>query len=79
MAVIFIAAFGTMAAVPDGKTADPPFPTALFLMFPLFWLIMTGGFAISLILGISYCLKAMRREWAGYPIIGRWADKIVRT
>jgi hypothetical protein len=54
MAVIFIAAFGTMAAVPDGKTADPPFPTALFLMFPLFWLIMTGGFAISLTLGISY-------------------------
>jgi ABC-type antimicrobial peptide transport system permease subunit len=48
MAVIFIAAFGTMAAVPDGKTADPLFPTALFLMFPLFWLIMTGGFAISL-------------------------------
>jgi uncharacterized Tic20 family protein len=36
MAVIFIAAFGTLAAVPDGKTADPPFPTALFLMFPLF-------------------------------------------
>jgi hypothetical protein len=37
------------------------------------------GFAISLTLGISYCLKAMRGEWAGDPIIGRWADKIVRT
>jgi hypothetical protein len=40
---------------------------------------MMGGFAISLTLGISCCLKAMRGAWAGYPIIGRWADKIVRT
>jgi hypothetical protein len=40
---------------------------------------MMGGFATSLTLGIIYCLKAMGGEWAGYPIIGRWAERIVRN
>lgn len=36
-----------------------------------------AGVAITLTLGIMFCLKAMRGEWAGYPVIGRWAQKIV--
>jgi hypothetical protein len=53
------------------KTADAPFPTALFVVMPFFWLIMMGGFATLLTLGIICCLKAMRGEWAGFPLISR--------
>jgi uncharacterized membrane protein len=79
MAVIFATAFSTIGSMPQEKTAEPPFPTALFVVFPFFWLIMMGGFALSLTLGIVYCLKAMRGEWARYPVIGRWAERIVRN
>lgn len=44
---------------------------------PIFWLFIMGAAAITLTLGIMYCLKAMRGEWAAYPVIGRWARKIV--
>ncbi|HEU0368228.1 MAG TPA: hypothetical protein VFR42_03395 [Candidatus Acidoferrum sp.] len=43
----------------------------LFVVLPFFWLIMMGGFATLLTLGIIYCLKAMRGEWAGFPLISR--------
>jgi uncharacterized membrane protein len=78
MAIFFGAMFSTVVSIPQGKTTQPPqFPTALFVFFPLFWLALMGAFAISMALGIIYCLKAMRGEWAGYPIIGRWARRIV--
>jgi uncharacterized membrane protein len=70
MILMFATTFGTMASMPQQKTADAPFPTALFVV---------GGFATSLTLGIVYCLKAMRGEWAGYPLISRRAERIVRN
>ncbi len=80
LAVFFVVMLSTVLSMPQGKTTAPPqFPAAFFLVFPLFWLIIMGGFAISLTLGIIYCLKAMRGEWAGYPIIGRWVRRIVRA
>ena len=42
----------------------------------IYWLVIMGGVVVSFILGIMYCLKAMRGEWAGYPLIGRWAKRI---
>ena len=79
MMVLFAGMIGTMLSMPAGKTPQPPqFSTTFFLVFPIFWLIAMGGVAISITLGIVYCLKAMRGEWAGYPIIGRWAGRIVR-
>jgi uncharacterized Tic20 family protein len=56
-----------------------PFPTAFFVVFPLVWLLMMGGFAISMTLGIVYCLKAMRGQWAEYPLIGKWVRRISRS
>jgi len=52
------------------------FPTA-FVSTPVFWLLNIVDFTISLSLGIPFCLKAMRGEWAGYPVIGRWARDII--
>ena len=79
MAVFFAVMFSTVLSMPQGTTEPDRFPAAFFLVFPLFWLIIMGGFVISLTLGIIYCLKAMRGEWAGYPLIGRWVRRIVRA
>jgi len=78
MVLFFVAMFSTVATMPQGKTTEPPqFPVAFFMVFPIFWLIIMGGFVITMTLGIIYCLKAMRGEWAGYPLIGGWARRIV--
>jgi len=67
-----------LASMPPGsqKPPDTQFPTALFVAMPLLWLISMVGFAVTMTLGILYCLKALRGEWAGYPVIGRWAARI---
>ena len=77
MILIFATAFGTMAFMPQQNTADAPFPIALFAVMSFFWLIMMGGFATSLALGMIFCLRALRGEWARYPVIGRWVERIV--
>jgi|SRR5271170_1213383 len=78
MVVFFALMFSTVLSMPQGKTTQPPqFPTAFFVAFPLYWLIIMGSFAITMTLGIMYCLKAMRGEWAGYPLVGRWARRTV--
>ena len=76
MAVFFIVVMASTLSA-HGKPAQPDqFPAAIFLAMPLIWLLAMGGFAVSMTLGIMYCLKAMRGEWAEYPILGRWARRI---
>ncbi len=79
MLAMFSVMFATIANMPKDKTAEQQFPTGFFLAMPIFWLVIMGGFAATLTLGIIYCLKAMRGEWASYPIIGRWAARIVNS
>ena len=75
MALFFVVMFSTF---PEPGTKPPPGPpTAFFLFFPLFWLGAMGLWVTTLVLAIVYGIKAMRGEWAGYPIIGRWARRIV--
>ena len=52
------------------------FPTA-FVSAPVFWSLNFVDFTISLALGIPFCLKAMRGQWAEYPVIGRWGRDII--
>ena len=79
MVAFFAVMFITMPSGQKDKTVDPQFPTGLFFVFPLFWLVIMGGFVITIALGIIYSLKAMRGEWASYPIIGRWVERIAKT
>ena len=65
------------SAAQRNPQSSPNLPAGFFIFFPFFWLVAMGGFAITMTLGIMYCLKAMRGEWAGYPVIGRWARRIV--
>jgi uncharacterized membrane protein len=77
LAIFFATMFRTVLSMPRGKAAHPPnFPIAFFAAFPIYWLTIMGGVAITMTLGIMYCLRAMRGQWSGYPIIGRWARRI---
>jgi uncharacterized membrane protein len=67
----------TLAANPSNSSPNQSLPIAFFILFPIMWLFVLGAMAITFTLGIMYCLKGMRGEWAGYPVIGDWARKIV--
>ena len=75
--VVFL---GTMiAAVPaSGGNAHNQPPLAVMIMFPIFWLVAMGGWALVLILAIVYSIKAGRGEWAGYPVIGKMARHLLK-
>ena len=76
MAVFFAVVFSSLLSAHGQPQADQVH-IGIFLTMPLIWLMAMGGFAISITLSILYCLKAMRGEWAQYPVIGRWAWRIV--
>ena len=59
---------------PDGSNS---FPIAFFGFFAVFWILFFGMWMANLILGIVYCIKANRGEWAAYPLFGRFARRIV--
>ncbi len=50
----------------------------MFVLFPLFWLSAMGGWALVLVLAIVYGMKAGRGEWAGYPVLGNLARRLVK-
>jgi uncharacterized membrane protein len=76
MGIWLITIISTVALHPQ-NLPNQPFPIAVFVVMPVFLLLIFGAIAINLTLAIIYCLKAMRGEWAGYPVIGDWARKIV--
>lgn len=76
MVVWFVLIFVTIALHPHPGPSNGP-PIAIFLFFPLIWLFFIGGWITTLILGIVYGIKANQGEWAAYPIIGRWARRMV--
>jgi uncharacterized membrane protein len=52
-------------------------PPVLFLFFGVFWLGFVMLWFIKLVLAIVYGVKAGRGEWAEYPILGRFARRIL--
>lgn len=77
MAIWMVTIISTVALHPQNSQTNQPFPMAMFVVMPIFLLLILGVAAVTLTLGIVYCLKAMRGEWAGYPVIGNWARRIV--
>lgn len=47
--------------------------------FLLFWLVFMGGWALNLVLGIIFGIKASHGEWARYPLLGRWALRCAKA
>jgi len=56
----------------------PEFPPALLVFVPLVWLGFMGLWIGTLIIAILYAIKAGRGEWADYPIIGKFARRILK-
>lgn len=77
MAILFVPLFASSLARQPGPQDHPQFIMAFFIVFGFYWLLIMGAFAVTLTLGIMFALKAMRGEWAGYPVIGRWARHLV--
>jgi len=48
-------------------------PVGILMVIPIFWLLGIGGWALNVVLGIVYGIKANNAQWASYPIIGKWA------
>lgn len=74
MVLWFLLLFGTIALHPNSPSTKGP-PVAIFMLFPLMWLFVAGGWIVTLILSVVYGIKANQGQWAMYPIIGRWARR----
>lgn len=76
MVILFSSVLWTFPTA--GETSSPPqgFPVVL-LFFPLLWLLGMGGWVLVIVLSIVYGIKAIRGQWAEYPILGRWARRII--
>ena len=77
MVVWFAVIFGTVFSHMGPPPSNQP-PVALFMFFPLFWLAAMGLWVLILIVVIVYSIKAGHGEWAGYPILGGWARRILK-
>ena len=64
--------FGTMAS--SGKSEPPPL---IFILFPLLLLFGMGMWVLVLVTAIVYGIKAGKGEWVAYPVIGRWARRVL--
>jgi uncharacterized protein len=77
VAGIMISMFLTLPRVPQKPGVPNPFPVAFFGLFGVFWILFFVMWMINMILGIVYCIRASRGEWAEYPLFGRLARRIV--
>jgi uncharacterized membrane protein len=79
--IVAVGAFmGTMVATmahSGGTTHNAP-PPAVFIVFPLFWIVGMSSWVVILILAIVYGIKAGRGEWASYPVIGGLARHLLK-
>jgi len=76
MVLWFTTIFTTVFHQTSGQ--PPEFPPALFLLFPLVWLLLMAMWVGTLTIAILYAIKAGRGEWADYPVIGKLARKMLK-
>ena len=74
MSALLVLGFVFMSLSSQGSGAGQPSP--FFLVLPILWLFAMGGSVMSLVLAIVYALKAMRGQWAQYPLVGGWAKRV---
>ncbi len=78
MAVMFSFILHLPQGLHPAPATPPAPPPAFFVMFPLIWLGAMGGWVITLLLAILYAIKAGRGEWAGYPVLGGLARRMLK-
>jgi uncharacterized membrane protein len=74
----FIVMFFTVFShVASGQTSAGP-PVGFFLVFPFLWLFLIATNITILVTAIVYAIKAGRGEWAEYPVLGKWARRMLK-
>jgi uncharacterized membrane protein len=73
----FALIFSTVLSQVASKPPTGP-PVAVFAIFPLFWVFIMVANVTVIVMAIMYCIKAGRGEWAEYPVLGRWARKMLK-
>ncbi|HTS34381.1 MAG TPA: DUF4870 domain-containing protein [Candidatus Solibacter sp.] len=53
-------------------------PAALFLFFPIFWLVWMFVWISKIVVAVIYSIKAGRGEWAEIPVVGGWARSVLK-
>ena len=76
--IVFATVMGSVAHGGGSNPNQMPFPAGMFLLFPFIWLFAMGMFVTELVLAIVYSIKAGHGEWAQYPVVGRWAKKLLK-
>lgn len=61
----------------QGRTPDNHFPWGIFIPMMFMYLGMLVVMILNFVLSILFGIKAGRGEWAEYPLLGRWARRIV--
>lgn len=74
----FVAIFATIASQ-AGKASHDQFPVAILLPMMTMYLGMFVAIILNFILAIYFGIKAGRGQWAEYPLLGRWARRIVKA
>src|SRR5437899_12979818 len=67
----------TIVTHTQGGKMDHP-PVAFFIVMPLFCLFLIAVNITILVIAIVYCIKAGRGEWAEYPVVGKWARRMLK-
>jgi uncharacterized Tic20 family protein len=75
--VLWFGSFFMMMIAHHSMEKSTSLPAA-FLLFPLIWLGLIGMWMVMLVIAIVYGIKAGRGEWAQYPLLGRFALKILK-
>jgi uncharacterized protein len=79
MAWIIIMIFSLLPHMNHAPAGNAPPPVMFFAFFGVFWLGILVLWALNLLIGIFYGVKASRGEWAEYPLLGRLARRIVEV
>ena len=74
---IFFVTMLTSVATSSGSSHNAP-PPAVFFVFPIFWVVAMSVWVVVVVLAIVYGIKAGRGEWAGYPVIGDVARRLLK-
>lgn len=74
----FVMIFGTIAFTGAGG-GDPGPGHAFYFLFILVWGGAMLAWVATLLLAILYGIKSYNGEWALYPVIGRWAQRLARA
>jgi uncharacterized membrane protein len=69
---------GILLAVLRTHGGNNALPTAAFFVFPFIWLGFMGIWVGTVVIAVVYSVKAGRGEWAEYPVIGRWARRVLK-